>query len=437
MRESAIYRNINTQYFKAKLLSWAQNFSHIAYYDSNYSDNNFNKKSYQNYDCIVGVDKISELIIGENDNFEKLKSYSNKVKDWIFGFLTYDLKNEIEDLKSKNSDNLNMPIMSFFQPKLLFFINKNIIKVEFDTDYTPRILVNNLVKQIKCYVPNKINSTEVNLIQKVSKEKYIENINEIKKYINKGYIYEMNYCIEFYSEETLINPVEKYLELNKLSSSPFSCFYKLYDRFLMSASPERFLMKKGVNIISQPIKGTAKRGITPEEDLKFKTQLANDSKEQSENVMIVDLVRNDLSKTAETGSVEVEELFGIYTFPQLHQMISTVKSKLRNDVNFFDAIKDCFPMGSMTGAPKIKSMELIEKFEETKRGLYSGAVGYVSPYYNFDFNVVIRSIQYNKSRKYVSFMVGSAITSKSDPEKEYAECLLKAAAMKQALYSNS
>jgi len=433
MREIAIYKNINTHHFKTKLLLWAQNYSHVAYYDSNHYTTSPGKFSYYNYGCIVAVDKISELIIGEKDNFERLKSYSNRVKDWIFGFLTYDLKNETENLESNNSDGINMPLLNFFQPKLIFFINENKIKVEFDADYTPRLFINNIIKQIKNYSSNVFNSNEIILKQRVSKEKYIADVKKIIEQINQGNIYEMNYCVEFYAEDVVINPASKYLRLNELSPNPFSCFYKLYDKYLLSASPERFLMKFEENIISQPIKGTAKRGKTPEEDDLNKQELLNSQKERSENVMIVDLVRNDLSKSALNGSVEVQELFGIYSFPLVHQMISTIKSKINPEKKGIDVIKDCFPMGSMTGAPKIKAMELIEKFEETKRGLYSGSVGYISPSCNFDFNVVIRSILFNKTKKYLSFMVGSAITANSDPEKEYEECLLKAEAMKQAL----
>ena len=149
--------------------------------------------------------------------------------------------------------------------------------------------------------------------------------------------------------------------------------------------------------------------------------------------MIVDLVRNDLSKTAKQASVKVEELCGIYSFKQVHQMISTISSEIDQETHFVDVIKSMFPMGSMTGAPKIEAMKLIEKFEKTKRGLYSGAVGYINPQGDFDFNVVIRSILYNFDKKYLSFSVGSAITAKSIAESEYDECLLKTEAIKKAI----
>jgi len=432
MRKAIIYKNINTRFFKKNLLRWAQNFSHVAYYDSNNEHNPPHNFSFNNYETIVAIDKISELMFNEKDNFEKFKNFYEKTNDWIFGFLTYDLKNELEDLKSDNYDDVQMPIINFFQPKLIFFISRKRIKVEYFNDYTPRIFVENIVKQIKnYYISDDEENKKISFNSRLTKNQYVSIINDIKEHIYKGDIYEMNYCFEFFSERKSMDPVVTYLKLNELSPTPFSCFYKLYDKYLLSASPERFLMKKENQIISQPIKGTARRGNSINEDKELIKELKTNEKELSENVMIVDLVRNDLSKSASDGSVKVLEMFGIYTFPQVHQMISTIGSTLDSKIHFTEVIKDCFPMGSMTGAPKVKAMELIEKYEMTKRGLYSGAVGYISPVGDFDFNVIIRSIIYNKNKKYISYMVGSAITANSDPEKEYEECLLKAEAMKQ------
>ncbi|MFC2104842.1 anthranilate synthase component I family protein, partial [Bacteroidota bacterium] len=228
---------------------------------------------------------------------------------------------------------------------------------------------------------------------------------------------------------SVIDPLKTFIGFNEISPAPFSCYYKLDDKYLLSASPERFIKKSNNKIISQPIKGTIKRSLDNKNDLKLKTELFNDPKERAENVMIVDLVRNDLSRTANKASVKVEELFGIYSFKQVHQMISTVVSEVNNDINIIDVIKNAFPMGSMTGAPKVRAMRLIEQYEKTKRGLYSGSVGYITPDNNFDFNVVIRSILYNQSKNYVSFTVGGAITSLADPDKEYEECMVKAEAM--------
>ena len=225
-----------------------------------------------------------------------------------------------------------------------------------------------------------------------------------------------------------------YSILNTISPTPFSTFYKLNNQYLLCASPERFVKKDGDKIISQPIKGTAKRDLTNKtRDEQLKQQLINSQKEKSENVMIVDLVRNDLSKIAARNSVQVDELFGIYSFPQVHQMISTVSATIKDEIDFADMLKASFPMGSMTGAPKYRVMQLIEEYEQTKRGIYSGSFGYITPQNDFDFNVVIRSIVYNEQTKYVSYQVGGAITHYSNAEDEYEECLLKAKAMEKAL----
>ena len=268
---------------------------------------------------------------------------------------------------------------------------------------------------------------------RIHKDAYFEKVNRLLGHIHRGDVYEANFCQEFYAKETILDPWETYYRLNHISKPPFASFMRIGEQYLMCASPERYLKKIGQKVISQPIKGTARRGQNPEEDESLKMALAQDEKERAENIMITDLVRNDLSKSALKGSVDVEELCKVYSYTQVHQMISTVVSQIPKEKNAVELIKETFPMGSMTGAPKISAMKIIESLEETKRGLYSGAVGYFAPNGDFDFNVVIRSILYDASKKYVSFSVGSAITSKSNPEKEYQECLLKAKAMRSVL----
>jgi para-aminobenzoate synthetase component 1 len=272
---------------------------------------------------------------------------------------------------------------------------------------------------------------------KIKKTEYINSVNRLKQHIHKGDIYEVNFCQEFYAKNAFINTVEIFEKLNQISEAPFSAYCKFDTHYALCASPERFLQKRANKLISQPIKGTIKRSTNKTEDEQLKHELQNSNKERSENVMIVDLVRNDFSRIAKTGSVKVEELFGIYSFKQLHQMISTLSCELKENIHFTDIIKSTFPMGSMTGAPKVSAMKLIEEYESTKRGLYSGAIGYINPEGNFDFNVVIRSILYNSENNYLSFMVGSAITDKAIAEEEYEECLLKAKAMFEVLKNNN
>jgi len=287
---------------------------------------------------------------------------------------------------------------------------------------------------INCTPVTDTKSSAVSIQPRITKEAYIQTIGQLLKHIQRGDCYEINFCQEFYASPATIDPLNLYKRLTAISPNPFSSFYKLDDRYLLCASPERFLQRKGNQLLSQPIKGTFKRDTDdPATDEELKKQLQQSKKDQSENVMIVDLVRNDLSRVCKEGTVNVEELFGIYSFPQVHQMISTISGELKDGVDFTDIIHATFPMGSMTGAPKRKVMELIEQYEKTKRGIYSGAVGYISPGNDFDFNVVIRSILYNSTSKYLSYLVGGGITSQSDPEKEYEECLVKAEAIRNVL----
>ena len=205
------------------------------------------------------------------------------------------------------------------------------------------------------------------------------------------------------------------------------------NHYVMCASPERFLRKDGSSVISQPIKGTIKRGSNPSEDKLLINKLRDSKKDISENVMIIDLVRNDLSRTANRSCINVDDFCSVYTFDRIHQMISTISSEVAQDCHFTNILETTFPMGSMTGAPKVKAMELIDKYEESSRGIFSGSIGYITPKGDFDFNVVIRSIIYNKEKEYISAGVGGAITIRSDEYSEYDECLLKIAPILESL----
>ncbi|EJG03388.1 anthranilate synthase component I family protein [Flavobacterium sp. F52] len=424
----SIRKNIaNPKLFKEQILSWAQQFREVVFLDSNSYP-----QQYSSFDCMLAVDAFTSLKTDYYNAFEDLKQYQQNTKDWLFGYLSYDLKNDIENLQSNNFDGLNFPDLFFFQPKKVFILKGNELEIQY------LMLCDDEVEEDFGEIiqsPNsKFQSLEsLEIKQRISKDLYIQKVNKMLEHIHIGDMYEANFCMEFYAENAIINPLEKFQKLNEISQAPFSVFFKNYKHYLLSASPERYLKKVGDKIISQPIKGTSKRFSDPIEDEKSKNILASDTKERAENIMITDLVRNDLSHTAQKGSVEVEELCGIYSFLQVHQMISTITSKLDPKYSAVDVLKTTFPMGSMTGAPKISVMEIVENLEETKRGLYSGAVGYFTPEGDFDFNVVIRSILYNQENKYVSFSVGSAITSLSIPEKEYEECLLKAKAMHEVL----
>ncbi len=413
--------------FKKQLLDWSQQFREVVFMDSNDYPQEFSS-----FDAILAVDAFTLIQTDYHNAFEDLQQYQQTTKDWLFGYLSYDLKNDSEDLQSNNFDGLDFPDLFFFQPKKLFLLKGNQVVIhylnlcddEVDEDWDT----------ILARVPNATIDTSVVTVQpRISKESYVEKVSTLLDHLHRGDLYEANFCMEFYAENTTINPLDKFDKLNAISQTPFAVYFKNNQQFLLSATPERYLRKEGEQLISQPIKGTAKRFQDKTEDEKSKLNLATDPKERAENIMITDLVRNDLSRTAQKGTVQVQELCGIYSFQQVHQMISTITSKLDNKFSNVDVLRMTFPMGSMTGAPKISAMKIIEELEVTKRGLYSGAIGYFSPNGNFDFNVVIRSILYNQDKKYLSFSVGSAITSLSNPENEYEECLLKAKAMHEVL----
>ncbi len=420
--------------FLQKLLAYCKRVDYCAVYDScEYNSHIKSGMDYHSYDFMAGISAVNK----DNRSFEVIKNlYKSNNKDWLLGYLGYDLKNEFEGLYSVNYDQLFFPSLCFFQPRYVVINKGSIWEIEYLKELDNEMTVKRFVDEIYACSVKKTTIDSVTFLSKVSKEKYINTVDSILEHIHKGDIYELNYCQEFFAEEIEINPLDIYNSLKEISPTPFSSLLKMEDKYIISASPERYLKKEGIKLISQPIKGTAPRGKTEVADKKNATDLKNCIKERSENIMIADLVRNDLSKVAKMGSVQVEELCGIYKFPQVFQMITTVVADLEEGKDAFDAIKSSFPMGSMTGAPKIRAMKLIEKYEETKRGAYSGSVGYISPDGDFDFNVVIRSLLYNASNKYLSFMVGGAITAKSNPEKEYEECLVKASAIFKLFNTN-
>jgi len=415
--------------FKSKLFDWSQQFNQIAWFDSNLYE-----QKYSSYDVILAIDAHTSLKTNYHDAFVKLQQYKNKTRDYIFGYLGYDLKNDVEVLTSSNLDGLAFEDLYFFQPKKIFFVKEHILEIQYLEGLEHEIESD--LKNIQNTLPNVVQNdiiNEVKIHKRITKKQYLKNLDTILNHIHRGDIYEVNFCQEFYANNAHINPFEIYKRLNIISKPPFASFFRLNDKFILSASPERFVRKEKDTIISQPIKGTAKRLVRKKLDQKLALELELDEKERSENIMIVDLVRNDLSKNALKGSVKVEELCKVYSFKQVHQLISTVTAKVSEKIDVIQIIKSLFPMGSMTGAPKVSAMQIIEALETTKRSVYSGAIGYITPENDFDFSVVIRSILYNETLNYLSYSVGGAITAKSDPQKEYEECLLKAIAMKKAL----
>ena len=420
-RFSKSYSLKNKDLFVKKIVNFSSGQSHFTLLNSN--------DSFDDYELIIAYGAESFLQSSKN-SLKKIDKYIDKVNDWIFGYLSYDLKNEIENLTDLNKDVFNLPNLYFYQPKVIWLIKEEKAEIysldkrnlNEDWDHINSIDYKDFSEK-----------SSVDLITRTSKEEYVRKIKNIKQRILQGDCYEMNYCFDMYSKNKTINPYKTYIKLNDYTRSPMSTFFKLNQLYLLSSSPERFIKRINRKIISQPIKGTAKRGLDSKEDEKIKYTLLSSPKELSENHMIVDLVRNDLSRVAEKGSVKVKNLNKLNTFKRVHQLISTIEAEIAVKTKFSKIITGMFPMGSMTGAPKIESMNIIDEYESTKRGLYSGSIGYIKPNKDFDFNVVIRSIIYDKLLKEINVSVGSAITFKSDPESEFEECLLKAEPMIKSL----
>ncbi len=405
----------NIDRLKSRLLKWCDTSSHSSFLDSN---NHTDK--YSQYQWLVAI-AAHKIIRPSEDCFPELKDELHKTKDWVFGHLNYDLKNSIEKLHTSSPDTIGFFNMLFFVPQIVIYMRQGKIWVESLKHTTAKEFYddlpdfNVLSKNIK-----------IKLEPKTEEAEYLQKVELLKEQLQYGNIYEINYCIEFSALAPDFSPLAAFAKLNKSAAAPFSAYYKNDQVHLVCTSPERYIQKQGSQIISQPIKGTIRRDKNPETDATLKSALYHNEKERSENVMITDLVRNDLSQTAKRGTVKVDELFGIYTFNTVHQMISTVSSTLDSKYDGVDVLKTTFPMGSMTGAPKIKAMELIDEHENFARNLYAGSVGYINPNGDFDFNVVIRSLFYNASSNQLSARVGSAITIHCDAKKEYEECLLKA-----------
>lgn len=416
-----------TAWRQALLAAAEATFEQVVYLNNNdltYPSDPFPNRLY------AGAKRVVPFT-GEHD-LQTLAHFHQQHQCHLIGYVGYDIKNQLEDLESRHADQLGFPAIWFMEP--LYLVDFDTNKVTIHTELpTAGPWADWLTRPGTLPVPLSGPNAAATIQSRVSEAAYMQTVEQVRSLIEAGDVYELNYCIEFFAKPAKLAPLDVYRALCGRSPMPFSVFLKQQDRYVLGASPERFLKKTGNRLVSQPIKGTIRRGQTPDEDEALKAQLRQSEKEQAENLMIVDLVRNDLARSAETGSVRVDELFGIYSFQQVHQMISTVSATARADASLADMLGNAFPMGSMTGAPKIRAMQRIDELEASRRGLYSGAIGYITPVGDFDFSVVIRSIMYNATEQYASFSVGSAITYDADPAQEYAECLLKARAMRAVL----
>ena len=415
---------------KIQMLNWANRFNIFCLLDNH--QYHFETPAFES---LLAAGCKASVSANAGTAFEQLRLFSQQYPGWLFGHFGYDHKNELEALQSNNIDGIGFSDLHFFVPEIVVELSINSLNIYCETNEAQDIFT--AIKNSPVCITQTDNNTPIAIQQRISRQAYISAVQALQQHILRGDCYVINFCQEFFASAANINPLEIYQSLTTISPSPFAALYKVNKQFCISASPERYLKKTGNLLLSQPIKGTAKRQVENQQiDEENKQQLLNSKKEKSENVMVVDLVRNDLARVCKEGSVIVAELFGMYSFPQVHQMISSIQGILPETTDWIEAIKATFPMGSMTGAPKKKVMQLTEQYEQTKRGLYSGSIGYVHPNGNFDFNVVIRSILYNAATQYLSFQTGSAITFNSNAADEYEECLLKAAALIQALQPN-
>lgn len=409
--------------FIAKALTWADTFSYFAYYTSNAIE--VLHGGFTHILCIDAVDTIQT----ENNSLAHLGDFIKTHPYWLCGYFSYNLKNEIEQFDETSSATIPFRHLGFFQPRYLIFFNSDSLEIHSWQNETNHVFENILTTTTTAYQ----SSSTFKIMPSVSKNEYYKQVEKIKHLIVEGEFYELNYCIEFTAHADTLDYTGTFQALNTKSPMPFASLMKMPEAIVICASPERFLKKVRTKLIAQPIKGTVARSTDKTIDEENKKQLKESDKERAENMMIVDLTRSDLAKCAKIGSVKVEEMFGIYTFRQVHQMISTVTAEVNEKAQTTDYITATFPMGSMTGAPKVRAMQYIDQIEATNRGLYSGALGMIAPNGDFDFNVVIRSIIYSPQLQKLSFHVGSAITADSNAEKEYEECLLKAKAIFQVL----
>lgn len=405
------------QQLKNKMLNWLRRFSIFAYLD-----NNGYTHQPVRFELLAGAGAVAMA-----------DQFPHDTEDWYLGHLCYDHKNQVEPgLYSSHPERIGFATTLFFCPETVVCIPFGSTELHIHTRlHSAEAVLQQLLNMPAAVEHQGIAPEAVDWQYRFQLEEYLDRIAQIRQHIEEGDCYELNFCTEAFATVPELDPVHAFSKLNRLNPAPFAALYRNDDAWLLCASPERFLYRNGDTLLSQPIKGTARRGADPAADEALKHALRNDPKEKAENVMIVDLVRNDLARSCEPGTVQVPELFGVYSFPQVHQLISTVTGQRRPETQNAGIIDQAFPMGSMTGAPKVRVMELIEQYERSRRGLYSGTVGYMMPGGDFDFNVVIRSLLYNASDGYLSYQTGGAITYESDALAEWQETRLKAKAMEQ------
>ncbi len=420
--------------FEQRLYRMVHDFNEAVVLTDKYPYYNGHSQQYHEFQVLAGFDALDVF----QEDIDVLAGVAGELNDWLLGYLSYDLKMDFEPmLLSENPDPIGFKKFGFFRPRYLIRKSNENWALGYHPDFNSEEDAEHFIENIR-NIPlyDCAELPELRFSPNVSEAEYLRTVNKLIEHIRRGDIYEVNYCIDFFAQKTGLNPAQVFSQLIQSAPMPFGALLRHHDSFLMGASPERYLRKRGARLISQPMKGTARKNSEVHDDLYVMKSLAESDKERAENIMIADLVRNDLSRVSARGTVRVDDLCSVFPFPGVYQMISTVSAQMHTDANWFDPVKYSFPMGSMTGAPKISAMQLIEKYEKTSRGLYSGAVGYITPELDYDFNVVIRSFLYNQASGYLSYTVGSAITDVCNPRDEYSECLLKAERLRTLFNKN-
>lgn len=367
--------------------------------------------------AVLGVGSVRELVEPEFDEH-------GAVKDWCFGALQYEWKNALEPALGRSEEHLNDPHCRWFTPRFVVEWRGKEVSMHVlqdDVGYAREWATGFFRSAAKDPVGLKLVWEE-----QCDREGYLGQVAVLLQHIRRGDIYEVNYCTPRQARSSAFDPFTAFARLYERSAAPYAGFFRWNEAFAVCASPERFLAFEKDSVLGQPMKGTRPRSMDPQEDERLRMELVTDEKERSENVMALDVMRHDLSKVAARGSVRVEDLCAVVALPKVHQMVSTVSARLRIGLTPFDALAAAFPMASMTGAPKVRAMQLIEAAENGPRGLFSGSLGFFAPDGTGDWNVVIRTLLYNAATKEASIHTGSAITAMCDPEKEWEECQLKA-----------
>lgn len=460
-----IIKEIPIKFEPVKIFSLFKEDNYPFFLDSGMNKYNLGRYSFIGFDPFVVFKsryKNIEIFEGntkkqfEDNPFDVLRALINQYKlqkipnlpsfiGGAVGYLSYEMRHLIEDLPGKGIDDLKIPDCIFCLYDLIIIFDHLKRKIYISSSGLPEngrigeIKANSRVNQTlsklsqvcELEVVKKLPSVnDVIIVSNFTQEEYLQAVRVAKEYICAGDIYQVNLSQRL-TANLFIDEFELYKRLRKINPAPFACFLDLKDVIIASCSPERFLYVEGKKVITRPIKGTRPRGKTKVEDLRLKNALKLSTKDKAELIMIVDLLRNDLGRVCKYGSVKVKEISKLETHPTVFHTVGIISGELNEDKDIFDLLQACFPGGSITGAPKIRAMEIIDELEPTKRHIYTGAIGYLSFTQSMDLNIAIRTFVIKDNKAH--FHIGSGIVADSLPQEEYFETIYKGKALIHAL----